>query len=167
MTSREQLIRARLAILTMAAELKNVVRACRLAGVSRSHFYAMKRAYETQGKEGLAPRARRKPLMPNRTPASLERHILSKTYENPSVSYLRLAGQIQLDGVAVTPAMVRYVWQRERLSTRAARIQWVKMMDRRSRASGLALTEVGEGGDRLQVAVRTIPASAGSKRLSW
>ncbi|MCS6297398.1 MAG: helix-turn-helix domain containing protein [Nitrospira sp.] len=132
MTNREQLIKARLAILTMAAELNNVVKVCKLAGVSRSHFYAMKKAYETQGKEGLAPRVRRKPLMPNRTPEWLEGHILAKTQENPTVSYVRLAGQLQGSGVAVTPAMVRYVWQREGLSTRHARLHWVKVKVRQA-----------------------------------
>lgn len=126
MVSREQLIKARLAILTMATELRNVVKVCKLAGVSRSQFYAMKKAYKTHGKEGLAPRARRKPRMPNRTPVSLEGQILAKTHDNPAVSYLRLAGQMQLQGIAVTPAMVRYVWQRKGLSTRSARVQWVK-----------------------------------------
>ena len=67
MTTRDQLIRARLGILTMAAEFKNIAKACKLAGVSRSQFYAMKRAYDLHGKEGLAPRIRRKPVMPNRT----------------------------------------------------------------------------------------------------
>ncbi|MEK6802018.1 MAG: helix-turn-helix domain-containing protein [Nitrospirota bacterium] len=130
MTSRGQLIKARLAILTMAAELKNVVKACRVAGVSRSQFYAMKKAYETHGTEGLAPRVRRKPQMPNRTPATLEGLILKKTQDNPTVSYVRLAGQLQVDGTPATPAMVRYVWQRKGLSTRQARIQWVKTMTR-------------------------------------
>ena len=51
MTSREHLIRARLAILTMAVELENVARACKLAWMSRSQFYALKKAYEKFGKE--------------------------------------------------------------------------------------------------------------------
>ncbi len=126
MASREQLIKARLAILTMAAELKNVVKACKLAGVSRSQFYAMQKAYRAYGKEGLAPGVRRKPHMPNRTPAAIESRILLKTRSNPIVSYIRLAGQMKVEGIAVTPTMVRYVWKRQGLSTRSARIQWVK-----------------------------------------
>jgi hypothetical protein len=126
MTSQEQLIRARIGILAMAAELKNVARACQLAGVSRSQFYAMKKAYETYGKDGLAPRVRRKPTMPNRTPDLIEDKILLKTYGNPSVSYNRIAGHMTLEGISVTPSMVRYVWQRHGLSTRSARIRWVK-----------------------------------------
>ena len=126
MTSQEQLIRARIGILAMAAELKNVARACQLAGVSRSQFYAMKKAYETYGKEGLAPRVRRKPTMPNRTPVPIEEEILLRTHSNPTISYLRLAGNMKSEGITVTPTMVRYVWQRHGLSTRSARLWWIK-----------------------------------------
>jgi transposase len=135
MITSEQLIRARLAILTMAAELKNVARACKLAGVSRSQFYAMKRAYETYGKEGLAPRPRRKPQMPNRTSAVIESHILLITRINPYVSYIKLADLMRHDGAAVTPTMVRYVWQRHGLSTRSARRRWVKKQNGQSALS--------------------------------
>lgn len=163
MTSGRELIRARLAILTLAAELKNVVKACRLAGVSRSHFYAMKKAYEAYGHEGLAPRVRRKPTMPNRTPAAVEKLILSKTRDNPAVSYIRLAEHIQLDGVVVTPGMVRYVWQREGLSTRQARVQWVKRMNRKGRLPSQMVDLPG-----LPVAVRLDcpPAATGSTPMT-
>ena len=126
MPNHEQLIRARIGILTMAAELKNVAKACKLAGVSRSQFYAMKRAYKAYGREGLAPRPRRKPQMPNRTPAEIEVQIILQTLANPIVSYIRLAEKMKMGGINATPTMVRYVWQRHGLSTRAARIQWVK-----------------------------------------
>ena len=126
MSEKERLIRARLGILALAAELRNVARACKLAGLSRSQFYAMKKAYETYGKEGLAPRIRRKPEMPNRTPFLLEQQILTKTCENPALSYLRLAAIMRTQGISVSPTMVRYVWQRHRLSTRMARLEWIK-----------------------------------------
>jgi len=129
MTTRDQLIRARLGILAMAAELRNTAKACKLAGVSRSQFYAMKKAYELYGREGLAPRVRRKPEMPNRTPAQLEEQILLQTRKCPHISYVRLAGEMRSEGGNVTPAMVRYVWQRSGLSTRLARLAWAKGFD--------------------------------------
>jgi hypothetical protein len=129
MTTREQLIRARLGILAMAVEFKNVAKACKLAGVSRSQFYAMKKAYKLYGKEGLAPRVRRKPLMPNQTPAYLEEQILLETRRNPRASYVRLAGEIKSVEGTVTPAMVRYVWQRNGLSTRSVRVEWTRSLD--------------------------------------
>jgi hypothetical protein len=133
MTTRDQLIRARLGILAMAAELKNIAKACKIAGVSRSQFYAMKKAYELHGKEGLGPRTRRKPEMPNRTPAMLEEQILLQTRKNPLMSYIRLAGEMKSEGGSVTPTMVRYVWQRHGLSTQSARRAWVKLVDGGSR----------------------------------
>ena len=102
---REQLIRARLGILAMAAELRNTAKACKLAGVSRSQFYAMRKAYELYGKEGLAPRVRRKPEMPNRTPVQLEEQILLQTRRYPRISYVRLAGEMRSEGGNVTPTM--------------------------------------------------------------
>lgn len=126
MGTREQLIRARRGILALVGELKNIAKACKLAGVSRSQFYAMKKAYETHGEAGLAPRVRCKPTMPNRTPALLEDQILLKTHASPTVSYIRLSVQMKVEGINVTPTMVRYVWQRHGLSTRSARLQWVR-----------------------------------------
>ena len=126
MTEEDQLIRTRLLILTLAAEIKNVTRACKLAGVSRSQFYTMRRSYQTHGKEGLAPRVRRKPDMPNRTPAKVEEQILLNTYSYPTFSYIRLAQELKSKGIVVSPSMVRYVWQRHGLSTRLARLEWIK-----------------------------------------
>jgi hypothetical protein len=126
MTTRDQLIRARLGILAMAAEFRNIAKACKLAGVSRSQFYAMKRAYELYGKEGLAPRVRQKPIMPNRTPASMEERILFHTWKNPLVSYVLLARGLKSAIGSVTPSMVRYVWQRHGLSRRSARLEWTR-----------------------------------------
>ena len=126
MTNREQLIKARLGILALGRELKNIRRACELAGISRSQFYALRKAYQAYGKDGLGPRIRRKPDMPNRTPPDLEQLILMNTQRNPSVSYLRLAEEMMAMGIRVTPSMVRYVWKRSGLSARAARLHWVK-----------------------------------------
>lgn len=157
MATREQLIKARVGILKMAAELKNVVKACKLAGVSRSQFYAMKKAYKAHGKEGLAPRVRRKPQMPNRTSAAVESHILLKTRINPGFSYIRLAEEMKFEGIVVTPTMVRYVWQRKGLSTRLARIQWVK---RQSGSAGVVRAR--EGQTRLQTisSFESLPVTA-------
>jgi transposase len=133
MTTRDQLIRARLGILAMAAELKNIAKACKIAGVSRSQFYAMKKAYELHGKEGLAPPTRRKPKMPNRTPQVVEEQILLQTRKHPLMSYIRLAGEMKSEGGRVTSTMVRYVWQRHGLSTQSARRAWVKLVGGGSR----------------------------------
>jgi hypothetical protein len=126
MNTREQLIKARLGLLALALEQKNIAKACKLAGVSRSHFYAIKRAYEAFGRDGLAPRIRRTPRMPNQTPPELEQQILAMTEQYPTGSYLRLAAQFKRNGVQITAGMVRYVWDRNGLNTRVSRLHWMK-----------------------------------------
>lgn len=125
MTEKQRLIKARIALLNLAAEVKNVAKACKLAGMSRSQFYAMKKAFETYGEDGLVPRVRRKPEMPNRTPSELEESILSSTRRKPTFSYIRLAREMNSEGLVVSPTMIRYVWQRHGLSTRSARLEWL------------------------------------------
>jgi len=63
-------------MIALAEELQNISPVCRRAGISRSHFYEIKKAYEKRGAEGLAPQPRRKPRMPNQTLPELEAKIL-------------------------------------------------------------------------------------------
>lgn len=55
MDTREKLIDARIGMLALADELKNISRACQIAGISRTHFYDIKTAFEKYGRDGLAP----------------------------------------------------------------------------------------------------------------
>ncbi len=166
MTTRDQLIRARLGILAMAGELKNIARACKLAGVSRSQFYVMKKAYALYGKEGLAPRTRRKPEMPNRTPARLELQILLQTRKHPLISYVRLAGEMKSEGGTVTPTTVRYVWQRNGLSTKSARRAWAKLLDGHSMLQGAEGVTAGSFDKPLQSGKYEERASAIDRALT-
>jgi len=142
MIENERLVRARLGMLALAAELHNVTKACRLAGLSRSQFYAMKKAYELNGKEGLLPRVRRKPTMPNRTPQYIEQEILLLTCKKPMLSYIRLAHEMKSVGMVVTPTMVRYVWQRHGLTTRSARVEWVRNIPGQANSQEISTVQV-------------------------
>ncbi len=96
MSTREQLIKALLGMLTLADELKNIAKAYKLAGVSRSHFYDIEKAYESFGRESVAPRVRRRPRMLNQTPPEVETYILQMTERYATYSYVRLADQLML-----------------------------------------------------------------------
>ncbi len=72
MSARDKLIKARVGMLALAEELQNITLACRRVGISRSHYYEIKQAFEQFGTDGPAPRPRRKPRMPNQTPPELE-----------------------------------------------------------------------------------------------
>lgn len=138
MSTREKLIKARQGLLALAEELQNVRLACKRAGISRSHFYEIRNAYEKYGAEGLAPQQRRKPRMPNQTPPELEKQILEMTTRYPTYSYVRISGQLRLGGVGVSASMVRGVWQRHGLTLRIQRLLW---LERKTAAESGVLTE--------------------------
>jgi transposase InsO family protein len=138
MNTREKLIKARLGMLALAEELQNISLACKRAGISRSHFYEIKEAFEKYGAEGLAPRNRRRPRMPNQTPPELEQKILEMTERYPTFSYLRISQQLRLVGIGVSPSAVRYAWQRHGLTLRYQRLLW---LEQKTAARGGVLTE--------------------------
>lgn len=138
MDTREKLIDARIGMLALADELKNISRACQVAGISRTHFYDIKTTFEKYGRDGLAPHVRRRPRMPNETPAELVTRILDMTSEYPTYSYVRIAQQLRLVGVPASAAQVRGVWQRDGLLKRFDRLLW---LERRVADRGGPLTE--------------------------
>jgi len=138
MSTTEKLIKARMGMLALAEQLNNVSAACRRAGISRSHYYEIKEAFEKFGSEGLAPQTRRKPRMPNQTPPELEAQILEMTERYPTYSYLRISDQLKLVGVGVSPSTVRVVWQRHGLTLRIYRLLW---LEQKTAAQGGILTE--------------------------
>ena len=138
MSTREKLIKARLGMLALAEELQNITLACKRAGISRSHFYEIKDAFERFGAEGLVPVTRRRPRMPNETPAEVVARILEMTERFPTYSYVRISQQLRLVGVGVTPAAVRAVWMRHGLTLRHQRLLW---LEQKTAAQGGVLTD--------------------------
>jgi hypothetical protein len=88
-------------------ELQNIGLACKRAGISRSHYYEIEDAFERYGAAGLAPAERRRPRMPNETPAELVTRILETTERYPTRSDVFISQQLKLVGVGVSPAAVR------------------------------------------------------------
>jgi hypothetical protein len=68
----------------LADELQNISRAGHVAGISRSHFFEIKTAFEMYGRDGLAPAVRPRPRMPNETPIVGD-HPLLHTSDHPDL----------------------------------------------------------------------------------
>jgi transposase InsO family protein len=137
MSTREKLIKARLGMLALAEELQNISVACKRAGISRSHFYEIRDAFEKYGPDGLAPETKRRPRMPNETPPEIVARILEMTERYPTRSYLFISQQLRLVGVGVTASAVRAVWQRQGLTLRFQRLLW---LEQKTAAAGGVLT---------------------------
>lgn len=53
MTMQERVVKNKMGLMELAEYLQNVSEACKINGVSRQHFYDIKKAYEENGIEGL------------------------------------------------------------------------------------------------------------------
>ena len=126
MSSQDRLIDAKISILQLAEKLDSSSQACKVAGIARSSFYEIKKAYEQFGREGLVPRPKRRPRMPNEYPQEIVDKILAMTRQFPAYSYVRIAGQLQIEGVSVSASGVRKVWERNGLVKKLSRYLWLE-----------------------------------------
>ena len=84
MTQREKLAKAKMSLIELAEYLKNVSEACRVMGVSRQHFYDIKKAYADGGMPALQEKSRRKPNFKNRVAPEIEAAVVRSAEEYPA-----------------------------------------------------------------------------------
>jgi transposase InsO family protein len=110
-------------LLQLAQELGNVSKACRLMGYHRDTFYEVRRAFQIGGVQALVEQRRgpRGPH-PNRVSPEIEARILAYGLDHPTHGAQRVANQLRLEGLTVSPSGVRGVWLRHDLETRLKRL---------------------------------------------
>jgi transposase InsO family protein len=123
MAALSQSTRRKLSLLQLAQELGNVSKACRLMGYHRDTFYEVRRAFQVGGVQALVEQRRgpRGPH-PNRVSPEIENRILAYGLDHPTHGAQRVANQLRLDGITVSPSGVRGVWLRHDLETRLKRL---------------------------------------------
>jgi transposase InsO family protein len=125
-------------LLELADYLKNVSEACRVMGVSRQHFYDIKKAYEEGGEAALREKSRRKPNARNRVAPEVEQAVVALAVEQPAYGQLRVSNQLRKDGILISSAGVRSVWLRHGLETFKKRL---KRLEEKAAQEGLVYTE--------------------------
>jgi len=91
MSDQERLIDAKISLLQqLAKELNNIQKVCKVAGIARPSFYEIKKAYEQFGREGLRPKPKRRPRMPNETPPEIVEKILDMILNYTSITLCTL-----------------------------------------------------------------------------
>src|SRR5262249_12777005 len=123
MAALAQSTRRKLSLLELAQELGNVSKACRLMGYHRDTFYEVRRAFQVGGVQALVEQRRgpRGPH-PNRVSPEIEARILTYALAHPTHGTQRVANQLRLEGLTVSPSGVRGVWLRHDLETRLKRL---------------------------------------------
>jgi transposase InsO family protein len=123
MAALSQSTRRKLSLLQLAQELGNVSKACRLMGYHRDTFYEVRRAFQVGGVQALVEQ-RRGPRWPhpNRVSPEIEARILAYGLDHPTHGAQRVANQLRLEGLTVSPSGVRGVWLRHDLETRLKRL---------------------------------------------
>lgn len=138
MTTEDKLIRSKMSLLELAEYLKNVSEACRVQGVSRQHFYDIKKAYEDGGLEALREKSRRKPNVKNRVAPELEESVLQMALEQPAYGQVRVSNELRKKGVLISPGGIRSIWLRHDLQTMKLRL---KRLEQKAAQEGLVFTE--------------------------
>lgn len=138
MTTVEKIVKAKMNLMDLAEYLQNVSEACRVTGVSRQHFYDIKRAYAEGGLEALKEKNRRKPNPKNRVSPQIEEAVIRMADEFPAYGQVRAANELRKQGLLVSPSGVRTIWLRHDLETVARRL---KRLEAKSAQAGIVFTE--------------------------
>jgi transposase InsO family protein len=123
MTQRQYIINRKLNILELGRTLGNISEACRKLGVSRQHYYDIKKAIEEEGLEGLLERSRRSPRIGNRVPLEIEEKVLEYSLQHPTHGQVRTANELRKQGVVISAGGVRSIWLRHKLQVKSLRLK--------------------------------------------
>lgn len=113
----------KLQLLITAKRLKDVKRACLIFGVSRQHYYNVKKRYEQYGLDGLEDKERRNPDMPNKTPSDKENLIISYSLEHPTYGKARISNDLKMQGIMISEGGVASIWRRNDMSNSKKRLR--------------------------------------------
>ncbi|HHN64268.1 MAG TPA: helix-turn-helix domain-containing protein, partial [Nitrospirae bacterium] len=138
MTQQQYIIRRKLNIIELAEQLGNISEACRKLGVSRQHYYDIKKALEEEGIEGLLEKARNKPRIANRVAPEIEERVLEYSLQYPTHGQARVSNELKKEGIILSPGGVRSIWLRHGLENRKLRL---KRLEKWASEEGNILTE--------------------------
>ncbi|BBO59764.1 integrase [Mycoavidus sp. B2-EB] len=134
----QNIIKHKVGLLNLAAELGNVSRACKVMGFSRDTFYQYQTAVETGGVDALIDANRRKPNLRNRVEEATEIAVTEFALEQPAFGQVRVSNELRKRGIFVSPSGVRSVWLRRDLESFK---QLLSALEKHVAATGVVLTE--------------------------
>ena len=134
----QNVIKHKVGLLNLAAELGNVSRACKVMGFSRDTFYRYQSAMASEGIDALIDANRRKPNPKNRVEKTTEAAVAAFAIEQPAFGQLRVSNELRKRGIFISPSGVRSVWLRRDLESFKKRLS---ALERHVAETGEVLTE--------------------------
>ena len=123
MTREQYVIKRKLNILDLSDQLKNISGACRTLGISRQHFYDIKKAVEEEGVQGLVEKSRKAARVRNRVDSEIEEALLQYSLEYPTHGQVRVSNELRKKGLDISPGGIRSVWLRHGLEIKSKRLK--------------------------------------------
>ena len=123
MNTSQYIIDRKVNMIELAEKLGNISEACRKLGISRQHFYDIKKALDEDGYEGLMAKSRSKPNLGNRVNPELEQLVLDYSLELPTHGQVRVSNELKQKGILLSPAGIRCIWLRHSLQTIPLRLK--------------------------------------------
>ena len=138
MTRDMYVIKRKLNVLDLGRELGNISDACRKLGISRQHYYDIRKAVSEEGVQGLVEKSRKVARVRNRVETDVEEAILQYSLEYPTHGQVRVANELRKKGFDISAGGVRSVWLRHDLEIKAKRL---KRLERWAAENTAILTE--------------------------
>ena len=147
------LLKHKLSLLQLAEQLHNIRQACKMMGVSRQHYYDIKQRFNQDEVDGLKPRVRRPPRMPNHTPENIENRIIEYSLKHPTYGKNRIPLQLRFEGIIISASAVSRIWKRHGLDNRFKKLLRLEQLHKEQ---GLVLSD--EQIQALLENIRQVPA---------
>ena len=96
-------IRHKIGLLKLTAELGNVSKTCKVMGFSRDTFYRYQTAMAEGGVEALLEASRKKPNLKNRVEEATEAAVVAYATEQPAHGQVRVSNELRQWGLFVSP----------------------------------------------------------------
>jgi len=138
MTQTQYIIGRKLNILELGKTLGNISDACRKLGISRQHYYDIKKAIDEEGLEGLLEKSRKVPRIGNRVAPEIEQKVLDYSLEFPTHGQVRVSNELRKQGILVSAGGIRSIWVRHGLQIKSLRL---KRLEEWAAENGEVLTE--------------------------
>ena len=123
MTQNQYIINRKLSILDLGRSLGNISEACRKLGVSRQHYYDIKKTIDEEGLDALLEKSRRSPRIGNRVPVEIEQKLLDYSLQYPTHGQTRTANELKIQGTVISAGGVRSIWVRHNLQVKSQRLK--------------------------------------------